>query len=137
MNSINLLGRLTRDVEVRYSQSANPVAIANFGLAVNRRFKKQGEQEADFMNCTAFGKTAELIQQYVAKGEQLGITGRLAIDQYQKDGENRTATKIMVEAITFVSSPKGDSGGFAPVGAAARPQGQFADMHEDEEDLPF
>ena len=133
MNSINVLGRLTRDVEVRYSQSANPVAIANFGLAVNRRFKKQGEQDADFINCTAFGKTAELIQQYVAKGEQLGITGRLAIDQYEKDGEKRTSTKVVVEAISFVSAPKQS-------GSSNQEQQGFVPINErltEEEDLPF
>ncbi|HHX62327.1 MAG TPA: single-stranded DNA-binding protein [Epulopiscium sp.] len=130
MNNINILGRLTKDPEVRYSQSAAPVAVVNFSLAVNRRFKKQGEQDVDFINCVAFGKTGELIDQYVKKGEQLAVTGRLAIEQYEKDGQKRTSTKVVVEAISFVSAPKQS-------GASNQEQQGFAPVGEYEEDLPF
>lgn len=126
------MGRLTRDPEVRYSQSANPVAVANFGLAVNRRFKKEGQQDVDFINCTAFGKTAELIQQYIKKGEQLAVTGRLAIDQYEKDGEKKISTKVMVEGMTFVSAPKQSDTGYQ----GPEQQG-FSTVNDREEDLPF
>lgn len=129
MNSWNGLGRLTRDPEVRYAQSGT--AVVNFTLAVDRRFKKEGQQEVDFINCVAFGKTGELVQQYVKKSNQLAVTGRLAIDQYvDKEGNNKSAPKIVVEAMSFVSAPKKDNhdaGGFVPVNQAL----------EDEEDLPF
>ena len=70
------MGRLTKDPEVRYSQSADPVAVANFSLAVNRRFKKQGEQEADFINCVAFGKNGEFVEKYFRKGQMVSVVGR-------------------------------------------------------------
>lgn len=125
MNSINLIGRLTRDVEMRYTQ--NQTAVANFGLAVRRAFAKEGYQDVDFINCTAFGKTAELIEKHVSKGNQLGVSGRLAIEQYEKDGQQRNATKVMVDSITFVGNSQGsqsqqENPGFEPV---------------NEEDLPF
>lgn len=133
MNNINILGRLTRDVEMRYSQNESATAVANFSLAVNRRFKKEGQQDVDFINCVAFGKTAEIIEKYVVKGNQLAVTGRLAIDRYEKDGEKRNATKVYVEAITFISTPKDNqqsnqqNDGYMPIN----------ERLTDEEDLPF
>lgn len=131
INNINLLGRLTRDVEMRYSQNANATAVANFSLAVNRRFKKEGQQDVDFINCVAFGKTAEIIEKYVDKGNQLAVTGRLAIDQYEKDGEKRNATKVYVEAITFISAPKDNQQ------SNQQNDDRHAPADEYEEDLPF
>lgn len=132
MNKVSLIGRLTRDPDIRYTQSVNPVAVVNFGLAVNRRFKREGEPDADFINCVAFSKTGELVQKYCAKGRQVGIVGRLQIDPYEKDGEKRTAAKIIVEEITFCGSSDGvvqqgqpQQHGFAPI------------PPNEDEDLPF
>src|SRR5699024_4367682 len=84
MNNVSLLGRLTKDVELRYSQSGT--AVANFTLAVNRQFKNQnGEREADFIRTLAFGKTAEVIAQYVKKGQQLAVEGRIQTGSYENN----------------------------------------------------
>ena len=87
MNKVILMGRLTRDPEVRYSQGANPTAVARFSIAVDRRFKREGEPDADFFNCTAFGKQAEFIERYLRKGVKILTAGRIQNDNYtNKDG---------------------------------------------------
>ena len=77
MNQVILMGRLTRDPELRYSQSATPVAIARFSLAVDRRRKREGEPQADFFNCTAFGSQAEFVEKYLRQGIKILLTGRM------------------------------------------------------------
>lgn len=79
MNKVILMGRLVKEPEVRYSQGAEPIAVARYTLAVNRRFKRQGEPEADFINCVAFGKTGEFAEKYFKKGQLVAITGRLQV----------------------------------------------------------
>ena len=79
MNKVILMGRLTRDPEVRYSQSAEPLAIARYTLAINRRFKRQGESEADFIPCVAFGKQGEFAERYFRKGQMVSVVGRLQV----------------------------------------------------------
>jgi single-strand DNA-binding protein len=116
MNKVILMGRLTRDPEVRYSQGANPMAIARFSVAVDRRFKREGEPEADFFNCTAFGKQAEFIERYLHKGTKVVVTGRIQNDNYtNKDGQMVYSVRIMVEEIEFAESKNASSqndGGF-------------------------
>ncbi|MCD8089783.1 MAG: single-stranded DNA-binding protein [Clostridiales bacterium] len=103
MNKILLVGRFTRDPETRYSQSAEPLAIARFSIAVNRRFKRDGEADADFINCVAFGKTGEFIQRYFVKGMSIGITGRLQVRNWEdSQGQRRTTTEVVVEEAEFV-----------------------------------
>lgn len=104
MNNVCLVGRLTKDNEVRYSQSATPVAVLRNSIAVNRRFKKQGEADADFINILAFGKTAELIEKSVKKGQQLGIEGRIQTGNYEKDGKKVYTSEVVIENITFIGS---------------------------------
>lgn len=101
MNQVNLLGRLTKDVEFRFGAgSGNP--IARFTLAVNRKFKKD---EADFINCIAFGKTADIINQYFSKGSQIAISGNIRTGSYEaQDGTRRYTTDIVVETFDFISS---------------------------------
>lgn len=106
MNKVILMGRLTKDPEIRYAQGANGTTIASFSIAVDRRFKRENEPDADFFNCTAFGKTAEFFEKYVKKGVKVVIEGRLQNDIYEKDGVKRTATKIMVEQAEFAESKK-------------------------------
>ena len=100
MNQVNLLGRLTKDVEFRFGAgSGNP--IARFTIAVNRKFKKD---EADFINCIAFGKTADIINQYFSKGSQIAISGNIRTGSYEaQDGTRRYTTDIVVETFDFIS----------------------------------
>lgn len=105
------MGRLTRDPEVRYSQGANPMAIARFSIAVDRRFKRQGEPEADFFNCTAFGKQAEFVEKYLRKGIKMVVIGRLQNDTYtNKEGQKVYAVNVMVEELEFAESRQSASG---------------------------
>lgn len=96
MNNVSLIGRLTRDVEVRYTQTTNKM-VANFNLAVDKRNK-----ETNFFNCEAWGKTAELLEKYTKKGQQIGILGELDNDVYEKDGKTITRTKVIVREITLI-----------------------------------
>ena len=105
MNKVILIGRLTRDPEVRYSQNAEPVAIARFSLAVNRRFKRDGEPDADFINCVAFGRQGEFIEKYFKKGMQIGVVGRLNVRSYEdQNGQRRWSTDVVVEEAEFTES---------------------------------
>ena len=110
MNFVAMMGRLTKDPEVRYTQGQTQMAIANFSLAVDRRFKRENEPDADFFNCSAFGKTAEFIEKYCKKGTKLVIQGRLQNDSYEKDGQKKTITKIIVEQTEFAESKKASEG---------------------------
>lgn len=100
MNNINLIGRLTQDPELKQTQ--NGKAVVKFSIAVNR-IKKD---EADFINCEAWEKQAELIAQYCRKGDRIGITGRLCIDNYEKEGERKSYTKVLVSQADFISDKK-------------------------------
>lgn len=132
MNRINLIGRLTRDPELRYTQSATPLAVVQFTVAVNRR--KKGE--CDFINCNAFGKTAETIEKYFKKGAQIGIDGSLRIDTAEKDGEKRTYAKVVVDNITFCGSKSDNAAGSSTTQQGnAEPPAPWDDSYED--DLPF
>ena len=84
MNKVILMGNLTRDPEIRYSQGGNSLAIARFGIAVNRRFARQGDTDTDFFNCTAFGRQAEFVEKYFRKGSRMLMTGRIHNDQQQR-----------------------------------------------------
>ena len=111
MNKVILMGRLTRDAEVRYSQGESSSAIARFTLAVDRRFSNQsGEREADFINCVAWQKSAEFVANYFHKGKQMALEGRLQVRSYDgNDGQRRWVTEVVAEQIEFVGS-KNDTG---------------------------
>lgn len=118
MNKVILMGRLTRDPEVRYSQGAIQTAVARFSVAVDRRFKREGEPDADFFNCTAFGKQAEFIERYLHKGIKIVLCGRVQNDNYtNKDGQMVYSVRVMVDEIEFAES-KNASGGNAYGGNA-------------------
>lgn len=102
MNKVILLGRLTKDPEVRY---AGDTAIARFNIAVDRRYKKEGGQTADFPNCVAFGKTAEFVNKYFKKGMKIALEGRLQTGHYtDKDGKEIYTTDVIAEAVEFAES---------------------------------
>ncbi|BBF44513.1 single-stranded DNA-binding protein [Lachnospiraceae bacterium KM106-2] len=105
MNKVVLMGRLTRDPEVRYSQGESALAIARFTLAVDRRFKRQGEQDADFINCVAFGKTAEFAEKYLKQGTKIVTSGRIQTGSYtNKEGQKVYTTEVIAEEVEFAES---------------------------------
>lgn len=114
MNKVTMIGRCVKDPEVRYTTGGQPMAIARFTLAVNRRFKRQGEPDADFFNCTAFGKTGEFAEKFMKKGEQFAICGRLQNRSWEHDGQKKYATDIIAEEIYFAGG-KGEGKTADPV----------------------
>lgn len=108
MNKIELLGRLTKDVDVRYTASTNAMVVT-FSVAVNRRFAKQGEErQTDFFNIVAYGKTAEFISKYFSKGQGIAIVGRIQNNNYEKDGKKIYHDQIIAEEIYFAGGNKAD-----------------------------
>lgn len=111
MNKVIFMGRLTRDPEVRYSQGERPTAIARFSIAVDRRFKRDGEPDADFFNCTAFGKLAEFVEKYLHKGVKIVLTGRIQNNNYtNKDGQQVYGVQVMADEIEFAESKNAQAG---------------------------
>ena len=105
MNKVILMGRLTRDPEVRYSQGAEPLAIARYTLAVDRRFKRDGDQSADFIRCVAFGRSGEFAEKYFHQGTKIVAEGRIQTGSYQdKDGKTVYTTEVVVENQEFAES---------------------------------
>lgn len=111
MNNVNILGRLTRDPELRYTANTQ-MANARFSVAVDRRLSKEKRMEAennnqptaDFINCIAFGKTAEVIGQYFGKGNKIAVTGHIQTGSYEKDGQRIYTTDVVVDGFDFVES---------------------------------
>lgn len=104
------MGRLTRDPEVRYTQGDNAMAIARYSLAVDRRFKRDGEPDADFINCVAFGKSGEFAEKYLKKGTKVAVVGRIQTGSYtNKDGQKVYTTDVVVEEQEFAESKNSGS----------------------------
>ena len=147
MNKVILMGRLTKDPEVRYSQGANATAVCRYSIAVDRRFKREGEPDADFFNCTVFGKGAEFAEKYLKQGTKIVITGRIENDNYtNKDGQKVYGTRILVEEQEFAESKNaagGNGGSFgnaasAPAPAASTAGEGFMNIPDGvDEELPF
>ena len=105
MNKVILMGRLTRDPEVRYSAAENALAIARYTLAVDRRFRRDGEASADFISCVAFGRQGEFAEKYLHQGTKIAITGRIQTGSYtNKDGQRVYTTDVVVEEQEFAES---------------------------------
>lgn len=143
MNKVQLVGRLTRDPEIRYSQGENATATARFSVAVNRRFKNaEGNYDADFINCVAFGKSAEFVEKYFRKGMAIGLTGRIQTGNYtNKDGQKVHTTDVIVEETEFVES-KGassadNSNNSRPAPSAANNNDFMSIPDGVDEELPF
>lgn len=110
MNKVILMGRLTRDPEIRYSQGENSIAIANYTLAVDRRFKRDGDQSADFIRCVAFRKAAEFAEKYLRQGTKIAITGRIQTGSYtNQDGQKVYTTDVIVEEQEFAESKRANA----------------------------
>ena len=150
MNKVILMGRLTRDPEVRYSQGENSMAIARYTLAVDRRFRRSndGEQTADFIGCVAFGRSAEFAERYFRQGLKVVVTGRIQTGSYtNKDGQKVYTTDVVVEDQEFAESKaasESNGGGFGPAASASAPAPSsdagdgFMNIPDGlEEELPF
>ena len=136
LNKVILMGRLIRDPEVRYTQGAEPMAIARYSLAVERRFKREGEQKADFIPCVAFGKQGEFAERYFRKGQLVSVAGRLQVRNWEdNEGKKRVTTEVVVEEQYFAESKKDDQGTVKEKNKA--PEGFRPIDEEDFSDLPF
>ena len=141
MNKVLLIGRLTKDPELRYTQSGT--AVASFTLAVNRRFSNQsGEREADFINCVAWQKSAEFVANYFRKGQQKALEGRLQVRSYDgNDGQRRWVTEVVAEQIEFVGSKNENGSGRQDYqnnnASAGSSLGLGEEIVFDDNDLPF
>ncbi len=144
VNNVVLVGRITRDPELRHSASGS--AVCSFSLAINRNFKNQaGEYEADFINCVAFNQTANLMEQYVAKGQLISVQGRLQSRSYDDNtGRKVYVTEVVCNTVSFLESKRtmdGSSSVAQP--APSMPQqnqtfdAQDIDVSIDDDDLPF
>ena len=138
MNKVILIGRLAADPEVRYSQGENATAIARYRLAVDRRYKREGEQTADFISCVAFGKNGEFVEKYLHKGTKIAISGRIQTGSYtNKDGQKIYTTDVVVEEHEFCESKSaGSVTGASPYGQAD--ENGFMNIPDGiDEELPF
>ena len=140
MNKVILIGRLVADVETRYTQGNEPIAISRYRLAVDRKFKREGEQEADFISCVAFGKQGEFAEKYLHKGMKIVVVGRIQTGSYtNKDGQKVYTTDIVVEEHEFCER-KGTANNAEPVPPAMKQENydQFMNIPDGfQEELPF
>ncbi|MCI5678689.1 MAG: single-stranded DNA-binding protein [Bacteroidales bacterium] len=140
MNKVILIGRLVRDPEVRYSQGAEPLAVARYTLAVDRPMKKNGEKEADFISCVAFGKLGEFAEKHLKKGMKIAIEGRLQVRSWDdKDGKKRWTTEVLISSHEFCEKKEESGATPAAEGQAAPAEGFYPvdEDIEDDGDLPF
>lgn len=139
MNKIILMGRLTRDPEIRYG-GENGTQIARFSLAVNRRYKREGEPEADFFNCTAFNKTAEIVEKYLYRGSKILVTGHMQNNNYtNRNGEMVYSMQVIVSEIEFAESKNSTNTTANKTAESAVPDSDGFINIEDgiEDELPF
>lgn len=146
MNKIILMGRLTRDPEIRYSQGEDSTAIARYTLAVNRRFQQEGGENADFISCVAFGKAAEFAEKYLKKGSKIAISGRIQTGSYvNREGQRIYTTDVVIEEQEFAESKTGE---YSRSGSSAEKKSNGSSFTTDEngfinipdgidEELPF
>ena len=145
MNRVILMGRLTKDPNVRYTTGENQTAVARFTLAVDRRFAKRDDpnaQTADFIGCVAFGKTGEFVDKYLRQGTKVAIVGRIQTGQYDNsDGQRVYTTDVVAEEIEFAESKKAGGEAAATTPATAKPSADtsFVDIPNSivEDEIPF
>ena len=134
------MGRLTREPEVRYSQGREPVAVARYTLAVNRRFKRKDEPEADFIPRVALGKSGEFAEKHFRKGQLVGVIGRLQVRSWEdKEGKKHWTTEVIIEEQHFAESKKDSGEGKAAKESGQAPADGFYPIDEsvEDDDLPF
>lgn len=143
MNKVILMGRLTKDPEIRYAGVGEPIAIARYTVAVSRRFKKEGQAEADFINVVSYRKAAEFIEKYFKKGQMIAIVGRLQVRSWDdSEGKRYWSTEVITDEIHFAGgkneAPQAapaapQSGGYPPADSGFYP----VDPSIEDDDLPF
>ena len=134
MNKVILIGRLTKDTETRVTQGDSPTYITRYTLAVDRKFKKDGEPSADFINCVAFGKSAEFAEKYFFKGMKVAITGKIQTGSYtNKDGQKVYTTDVVIEEQEFAESKQANEQHREPIGDGFMKIDQTSELS----DLPF
>ena len=137
MNKVIEIGRLTKDPEIRYSQGANTTCVARYTLAVDRKFKQEGQPTADFINCIAFGKLGEFAEKYLHKGVKIAVTGRIQTGSYKnKDGNTVYTTDVVVEEQEFCESKSQSNSQPQPAPSNDNSWMSIPDNLEDE-GLPF
>lgn len=146
MNKVTLMGNLTKDPEVRYGQGENSTAVARYTLAVNRRFKREGDAAVDFINCVAFGRAGEFAEKYLKKGTRIIVSGRIQTGSYtNKDGIKVYTTDVIVDDHEFAGGkPSSDSEASSASNAPSNPnptvaaEGGFVNIPDGiDEELPF
>ena len=142
MNKVILMGRLTRDPEVRYGAGENSTAVARYTIAVDRRFKRDGEQSADFIGCVAFGRNADFAEKYLRQGTKIVLTGRIQTGSYtNRDGQKVYTTDIVVEEQEFAESKAAGNGGqnnYSRPSAATSDADGFMNIPDGiDDELPF
>ena len=143
MNKVILMGRLTRDPEVRYGAGENSTAVARYTIAVDRRFKRDGEQNTDFIGCVAFGRNAEFAEKYLRQGTKIVLTGRIQTGSYtNRDGQKVYTTDIVVEEQEFAenkaAASNGGQGNYSRPSAAPSDADGFMNIPDGiDDELPF
>ncbi|MGN9057179.1 single-stranded DNA-binding protein [Bariatricus sp. HCP28S3_A7] len=143
MNKVILMGRLTRDPEVRYGAGENSTAVARYTIAVDRGFKRDGEQSADFIGCVAFGRNAEFAEKYLRQGTKIVLTGRIQTGSYtNRDGQKVYTTDIVVEEQEFAenkaAASNGGQGNYSRPSAAPSDADGFMNIPDGiDDELPF
>ena len=143
MNKVILMGRLTRNPEVRYGTGENSTAVARYTIAVDRRFKRDGEQNADFIGCVAFGRNAEFAEKYLRQGTKIVLTGRIQTSSYtNRDGQKVYTTDIVVEEQEFAESKaaacNGGQNNYSRLAAAPSDVDGFMNIPDGiDDELPF
>ena len=147
MNQVQLIGRLTKDPDVRYTNGQTQTAIARFSIAIDRMVDKNGEKKADFPNIVCFGKTAELVEKYLGKGRLIGLTGRIQTGSYQdKDGKTVYTTEVVADRVEFLDkAPDGEKKSEAKPAQAPQEEPAQVAMDDDlsifhkltDDDIPF
>ena len=146
MNKVILMGRLTRDPDIRYTQGSEPMAIARYTIAVDRRIKRENEQTADFISCVAFGKNGEFAERYLKQGTKIVVEGRIQTGSYtNKEGYKVYTTDVVVESTEFAESKSSGSsseetrGSSVPENAYGTTPDGFMNIPDGVEDegLPF
>lgn len=139
MNKVALIGRLTRDPDIRRTQGENSMTVARYTLAVDRRYKKEGGQQADFISCIAFGKNGDFVDRYLRKGMKIAVTGRIQSGSYtNREGQKVYTTDVLVEEHDFCESKGSASGSSGQTQPPAVDADGFMDIPDDiDEDLPF
>lgn len=131
MNQAILIGRLTRDPDVRYGRGEDQTAVGRYTLAVDRRFKRDGEKDADFISCVCFGKSAEFAEKYLTKGMKIAVTGRIQTGSYtNREGQKVYTTDIIIESQEFVEK----KGSGTPQEEGSGKRGRYSNNQEPEVD---